>query len=166
MGRIKKINKILKLIISILLCEGAGILGSLFTFPAITLWYIYLNKPIFSPPNYLFGPVWTFLYFLMGVTLYLIWTKKKPSKIEQRNAYVAFFVQLILNVIWSVVFFGFHSPLGGLLIIVILWIAILETIRRVYLVDKLAANLLYPYLAWVSFASVLNLSIVILNPQF
>jgi len=157
-------NKMIKLIISVLLCEGAGLLGSIFTAPAILSWYIYLNKPIFSPPNYLFAPVWTFLYFLMGVTLYLIWTKKKSDKDIRNNAYVAFFLQLILNVIWSVVFFGFRSPLGGLLIIIVLWIAILETIRRVYLVDKLAANLLYPYLMWVSFASVLNLSIVLLNP--
>ncbi|MFA5933484.1 MAG: TspO/MBR family protein [Microgenomates group bacterium] len=156
--------KLLKLISAILLCEGAGILGSVFTFPAISSWYIYLNKPPFNPPNYLFGPVWTILYFLMGLTLYLLWTKKKTDKGIRNNAYVAFFVQLILNVIWSLVFFGLHNLLAGFLIIIILWIAILETIRRINLVDKTAANLLYPYLAWVSFATILNLSIVLLNP--
>ncbi len=147
---------IVKLVSSIILCELAGIIGSFFTISAISNWYIYLNKPSFSPPNYLFGPVWTTLYFLMGVSLYLVWQKKKkvPS---------IFWVQLFLNAIWSILFFGLKSPILGLLDIIFLLIAIVLTVKSFYKSSKAAAFLLLPYLAWVTFATVLNFSIWILN---
>jgi|SRR3989344_4608968 len=144
------------LIFSILLCEGAGILGSFFTVSSIPTWYAALNKPAFSPPNFIFGPVWTLLYLLMGVSLYLVWQKKRVPP--------AFWVQLILNFSWSIIFFGLKNPALAFVNIVALWIAIFLTIKSFYKINKLAGNLLIPYLLWVTFASFLNLSIVILNP--
>lgn len=145
-----------KLIFSIGICLGAGILGSFFTFSAIPTWYQTLNKPSFSPPNWIFGPVWTVLYILMGISLFLVWQKKKVPTI--------FWVQLTLNAFWSIVFFGLRNPLLALVDIAALWIAIVLTIKAFNKINKLAAQLLYPYLAWVSFATILNLAIVLLNP--
>ncbi len=144
-----------KLILSIGLCLGAGILGSFFTTSSIPTWYATLNKPVFSPPNWVFGPVWTILYFLMGISLYLVWTK--------RTVPTVFWIQLILNAAWSIIFFGFKNPTLALIDIVVLWISIFLTIKALYKINKLAGQLLFPYLAWVSFASILNLSIVLLN---
>jgi tryptophan-rich sensory protein len=154
--------KIIPLITSILICESAGIIGSVFTFSAITTWYMHLNKPWFNPPNFLFGPVWTFLYFLMGISLYLVWKKGVKNK-EKRRALMVFAGQLFFNAIWSIVFFGLKSPLGGLFIIIILWLLIIETIRRFYKIDKNSSFLLMPYLVWVTFATILNFSIWVLN---
>lgn len=148
-----------KLFLSISLCLGAGIIGSFFTIsspPAGGLtWYATLNKPSFSPPNWIFGPVWTILYILMGISLYLVWTKKKVPTI--------FWIQLILNTVWSIIFFGMRNPTLALVDIAALWISIFLTIKSFYKINKLAGNLLIPYLIWVSFASILNLSIVLLN---
>ena len=156
--------KLIKLVLSIAICEGAGIIGSVATFPAIPTWYAYLNKPPFSPPNFIFAPVWTILYLLMGISLFLIWqnTSKTLKKAKDESIQV-FAAQLLLNVMWSIAFFGFHSPLAGLIIIIIMWILILETIRKFSKINKTAGFLLYPYLAWVSFASILNFSVWILN---
>ncbi len=151
--------KILRLILAVLLCEGAGILGSLFTISSIPTWYATLNKPFFSPPNSIFGPVWTILYLLMGVALFLIW-ENKGSK---GRALQVFFIQLGLNVLWSLVFFGAHQLLLSLIIIVALWYFIFQTIKAFARINKTASYLLYPYLTWVSFALILNLGIVILN---
>ncbi len=150
-----KVKSWLQLVFSILLCEGAGILGSLFTFSSIPTWYATLNKPVFSPPNFIFGPVWTLLYLLMGISLYLVWQKKKVPFV--------FWIQLLLNAAWSIVFFGLKNPTLAFVNIVALWIAIFITIRAFARVNKTAAYLLYPYLIWVSFASILNLAIVLLN---
>ncbi len=147
--------KIPQLIFSIGICLGVGILGSFFTISAIPTWYVTLNKPFFSPPNWLFAPVWTILYILMGISLYLVWTKKKVSTI--------FWIQLIFNVAWSIIFFGMKNPTLALIDIVALWIAIVLTIKSFSKINKLAGQLLIPYLAWVSFASILNLFIVLLN---
>lgn len=145
-----------KLILSILICQLAGIIGSIFSFSAIPSWYAFLNKPPFNPPNWVFGPVWTVLYTLMGFSAYLIFNKdKKPLKI--------FAVQLVLNAVWSIVFFGLHSIWGGLFFIILLWFSILLTIVTFYKIDKNAAFLLIPYLLWVSFASILNYYLLILN---
>lgn len=144
-----------KLIFSIGICLGAGILGSFFTVSSIPTWYATLNKPFFSPPNWIFAPVWTIIYILMGISLYLVWTKRKVPSV--------FWVQLILNALWSITFFGIRNPALALVDIVALWIAIILTIKAFSKTSKLAANLLYPYLAWVSFATVLNLAIVLLN---
>lgn len=148
-----------KLIFSVAICEGAGLIGSFFTFPAITSWYKFLNKPSFSPPNFLFGPVWTMLYFLMGISLYLIWTSRKKAK----EALFIFWIHLFFNVTWSIAFFGLRSPLLGLTNIVIVWILIVFVTYKFWKINKSAGLLLLPYLAWVSFATVLNYSIWLLN---
>lgn len=155
--------KILKLLISILICQGAGILGSLFTTPYISTWYQQLNKPPFTPPNWLFAPAWTILFLLMGISLYLVWNKGWENK-EVRKAIFIFAIQLILNIFWSFFFFTLKSLLFAFIEIIILWIAILLTIINFQKVSKTAAYLLLPYLFWVSFASVLNFSVLILNP--
>lgn len=150
-----------KLLLSVVICLGAGGLGSVFTTSAIPTWYQTLNKPFFSPPNFIFAPVWTILYILMGISLYLVISEKGGGK-REKTVWI-FAVQLILNVLWSVIFFGMKNPSLALVDIVALWIAIFLTIKSFYKINKLAGQLLFPYLAWVSFASILNLSIVILN---
>lgn len=147
--------KIIKLILSIGFCLSAGILGSFFTVSSIPTWYATLIKPSFSPPNWIFGPVWTTLYILMGISLYLVWKKKKVP--------VIFWIQLILNAVWSMIFFGMRNPAFALVDIAVLWITIFLTIRAFYPISKLAAYLLVPYILWVGFATFLNLFIVILN---
>lgn len=154
--------KIFKLIISILICEGAGVIGSFFTAPAITTWYQTLNKPFFTPPSSIFAPVWIILYFLMGVSLYLVWEKGLNTR-KVKHALLFFGLQLILNVSWSALFFGLHSPLDGLIAIIVLWCLILLTVIYFLKVSKTAGYLLYPYLVWVTFAAFLNLSIYLLN---
>lgn len=148
------------LVLAILLCEGVGILGSFFTVSAIPTWYATLTKPSISPPNFIFGPVWTMLYALMGISLYLVWTSNVKSK---QQALKYFFVQLGLNAMWSIIFFGLKKPGLAFFEIIALWIAIYLTIKAFKKISKMASYLLYPYLAWVSFASILNLSIWILN---
>ncbi len=145
---------------SILLCEIAGLIGAIFTTPSIPAWYASLVKPGFSPPNWLFAPVWTLLYLLMGVSLYLIITAKSKKK---KAAYYLFAVQLALNVLWSILFFGMHAPLYAFMEIVLMWISILATILVFHRISKPAAWLNVPYLLWVAFASALNLAIFILN---
>lgn len=152
----------LKLVISVLICFAAAAIGTVFTTPAIPTWFAALEKPSFAPPNYLFGPVWTVLYFLMGISLYLIWKKGTKAK-KNRDAIFLFGVQLVLNTIWSPVFFGAKNLFLALLIIIFLWIYILKTIAAFAKIDKRAAYLLYPYILWVSFATVLNFSLAVLN---
>jgi translocator protein len=151
-----------KLAISIIGCELVGILGTPFTISAIPTWYATLNKPIFAPPNWIFGPVWTLLYFLMGVSFYLIWKQGWKTK-QTKEARLYFLGQLGLNFIWSPIFFGLRSPLLGLLVIIAMWVLIALTMKKFYPLSKLAFYLLIPYLLWVSFATVLNAAIVILN---
>ena len=155
-------NKFLKYFLSIGICLLAGGLGTFFTFSSIPTWYATLNKPIFSPPNYLFGPVWTILYILMGASLAIIW-QKGLKKRRIREAMFLFGVQLLLNALWSPVFFGAKNLLLGLIIIVLMWISILKTILAFGKINKTASYLLLPYLAWVSFATILNLSFWLLN---
>lgn len=152
-------KKILKFIISILVCQLAGIIGSFFTVNSIKDWYLNLNKPWFNPPNYLFGPVWISLYFLMGISLYLIWISKKDIK----NALRLFFIQLILNALWSILFFGLRLIFVAFLELLLLGIFILIIIIKFYKIDKRSSYLLIPYILWVSFALVLNFSIFVLN---
>jgi translocator protein len=155
-------NKVIKLFLAIIICEAVGILGAIFTTPAIATWYQALNKPSFSPPNYVFGPIWTTLYALMGVSIFLILEKKIKGK-EKNNLIFLFSLQLLLNFLWSVIFFGFHFPLLAFLDIVFLWVSILFLIIKFWKVSKPASYLLMPYLLWVSIASVLNAAIVVLN---
>ncbi|HTK03918.1 MAG TPA: TspO/MBR family protein [Alphaproteobacteria bacterium] len=154
--------KFLKLVSSIAVCLLAGGLGTIFTVSAIPTWYTTLNKPFFSPPNWIFAPVWTTLYVLMGISFYLIWVKGFKTK-KVRDAVSIFAIQLILNTIWSPVFFGYKNIFLALIIIVAMWIFILKTIKAFAKINKLASYLLYPYLAWVSFATVLNFSVWVLN---
>jgi len=146
--------RILKLIVSIAVCELAGAVGSVFTISAIPTWYATLSKPSFNPPNWVFGPAWTILYLLMGVSLYLIWEKGFTK--ESKVAVSIFGVQLALNALWSVVFFGLRSPAYALIVIIALWLAIAVTIIKFYKISRNAAFVLIPYLAWVSFAAILN----------
>lgn len=180
-----KFNNAIKVLISIIICELAGIVGSVFTTPEIKGWYAGLEKPSFSPPNWIFGPVWTILFILMGISLYLVWAEKwqakdsgRMQKIKAWNIYsqklwqgqwskiniiLIFALQLILNIVWSFLFFGMHSPQLAFFEILMLWFTILFTILNFYRVSKLAAYLLVPYIFWVSFAAILNYFIWMLN---
>lgn len=153
-------KKIVKFIVSILLCQMAGIIGVGFTTSAIPVWYDTLIKPSFNPPAWIFGPVWTMLYFLIGLSLFLMWIN--PTKKKQK-AFIFFFIQLFLNAIWSPVFFGLRSTSMGLIVIIFLWIFIVLTMFHFYKISKISAALLVPYFLWVSFASILNFSIWQLN---
>lgn len=152
-------SRILKLIIAVALPLAAGLIGSLVTTPAIPTWYATLIKPSFSPPNWLFGPVWTLLYILMGVALYRVVAKTS----WRHPAIKLFLIHLVLNTFWSIAFFGLKSPLLGFLVILALLTMIAAIIRKFYRLDTIAAYLLIPYLAWVTFATILNLAIWQLN---
>jgi len=155
-------KSILKLIFSIAICQGAGLMGTVFTVSSIENWYNYLNQPSFRPPNWLFGPVWTILYTLMGISLYRVWIKGAKKK-EVRAALKLFAVHLALNASWSIVFFGMRNIPLSLANIIALWILIIMVMIRFYKIDKKASLMLLPYLAWVSFATILNYSIFLLN---
>jgi benzodiazapine receptor len=158
----KTASKIVKLAASIALCQMAGLIGSLFTFPAIPTWYAHLNKPFFSPPNWVFGPVWTILYILMGISFFIIWSSKAKKSVK-KYAVILFLIQLGLNSLWSLIFFGLKNPFLALIEIGVLWLMIYETIIKFAKINQAASRLLCPYLAWVSFASLLNLSVWLLN---
>jgi len=150
----------LKLIISLAIPFVAGGLGSIFTSPNIPTWYATLTKPSFTPPNWLFGPVWTTLYILIGIALYLVWINKAENK---KLAYAFFNGQMILNALWSIVFFGLQDIVGGLAIIILMWLLILGTIVAFYKISKTASLILIPYILWVSLATALNYALMILN---
>jgi len=157
-----KTNNTSKLIIAIIVSELAGIIGSVFTTPSIAGWYSTLVKPSLNPPAWVFGPVWTTLFALMGIAAFLVWKKG----LERRDVKIAlgiFIVQLVINTLWSIIFFGLHSPGGAFVEIIFLWLAILTTIIAFAKISKPAAWLLVPYILWVSFASYLNFMIWILN---
>lgn len=151
-----------KLLASVVACQLAGILGAVFTRAGIPVWYAGLEKPSFSPPNWLFGPAWITLYLLMAVAAYLVWQKGLAHP-GVRAALAAFVVQLLLNALWSPAFFGLRSPLAGAVVIVVLWLAIALTMFLFWKLARPAAWLLLPYLLWVSYASALNISIYLLN---
>ncbi len=157
-----KIPNFLKLIISIVVSELAGIIGSVFTTPSIAGWYAGIIKPSFNPPAWIFGPVWTTLFLLMGIAAFLIWKKGLDRK-DARIALGIFIGQLVLNTLWSILFFGFHSPGGAFIEIIFLWLAIIATIIAFAKISRSAAWLLAPYILWVSFAMYLNYAIWTLN---
>jgi len=157
-----KLNNFSKLVIAIGVSEMAGIVGSFFTVSAIPNWYAGLVKPVLNPPGWVFGPVWTTLYALMGVAAFLIWRHGWEKK-EVKTVLGMFSVQIFLNAIWSIIFFGLHSPIWAFVDIVLLWLAIVWTIVVFYRVSKPAAYLLLPYILWVSFAAYLNYTIWMLN---
>ncbi|MBU4479907.1 tryptophan-rich sensory protein [Patescibacteria group bacterium] len=154
--------KTLKLFLSIIICELAGILGAIAISPALNNWYIDLQKPLWNPPAWVFGPVWTTLYALMGVAFYLIWIKKDKGMAIKKAVYI-FAIQLILNSLWSIIFFGLHNIFLALIEILILSVFIIWTMIEFYKIDKRATYLLIPYILWVCVATVLTLNIWLLN---
>ncbi len=183
-------NNYLKLIISVVVSELAGVFGLIFTTPAVNpstgsgqAWYATLVKPELAPPNWIFAPVWTILFFILGVSLYVVWkndfrvvnpvfTKKAWNKLSERlwtgdlqklNTIAIFSVQYILNILWSFVFFGLHSPGLAFFVLLALWFSIIYLIINFYRISKIAGYLLIPYILWVSFAGYLNYSIWQLN---
>lgn len=158
----KSMGRIIKLVTSILTPLLVGVIGSIFTSAAIPTWYNYLNKPTWNPPSWLFGPVWTTLYILMGVSLFIIWDKGINVK-GGKKALAIFSLQLILNAGWSVIFFGARNPFWSLVEIVLLGATIFWTILVFRRISSLAGYLLIPYLAWVIFATYLNYTILVLN---
>jgi len=158
-----KLINFAKLLLCLCLCLGAGAFGAFFTSAdSLNNWYAGLNKASFTPPSWLFGPVWTTLYIMMAVAAFLIWRKGLANR-SVRLAMICFIVQLLLNALWSPLFFGLHSPLLGLIDIFLLLFAIILTLISFEPVSTPAVLLLVPYLAWVTFAAVLNLSIYFLN---
>lgn len=155
-----------KLLVAILVCEIAGIVPGYLTAGDVSTWYPTLAKPWFTPPSWVFGPVWTILYLLMGIALYLVWHDDDHDGRRvrlRRLALTLFGVQLVLNAAWTLTFFGARSILGGLIVIVALWLAIVATIGSFWRLDRRAALLLVPYLVWVSYATLLNGAIWQLN---
>ncbi|MFA6338636.1 MAG: TspO/MBR family protein [Candidatus Paceibacterota bacterium] len=157
-----QLNNTFKFIIAIVVSELAGIIGSVFTTPSIAGWYAGIVKPALNPPAWVFGPVWTTLFVLMGIAAFLVW-KKGLDRRDVKIALGIFLGQLVLNTLWSIIFFGLHSPGSALVEIVFLWLGILATIVAFYKISKLAAWLLVPYILWVSFAAYLNYAIWSLN---
>lgn len=154
-------QSITKFLFSLSLCFGAALIGSMFTMMSVSTWYAELLKPTFAPPNWLFAPVWNLLYFMMTVAFYLV-LLKSDSKAKKRAVYI-FYAQLLLNVLWSAVFFGLQSPLAGVIVIAVLIATIVLTIKYFKRISPRSALLLYPYLLWVCFASYLNYSLWRLN---
>lgn len=155
-------NNVFKFFVSIIICELAGIVGSLYTFDSIPNWYNYLIKSPLNPPSWIFGPVWTILYILMAISFFLVW-KQGTDRREVKKAVYIFSLQLLLNTLWSILFFGLQSPILGLIEIVFMWSSILWTMIAFYKISKPATWLLLPYILWVSFASYLNFSVWWLN---
>jgi len=156
-----KTKKFFSLIFFIVVCNLAGAMGALLTATGEGSWYMNLVKPSFNPPGWLFGPVWTMLYILMGIAVWMIWQQKKDKKIK--IALNLFWLQLVLNAIWTPVFFGLENTGVALGIIIVLWLVLLVTIIKFWQIKKTVAGLLVPYILWVSFASVLNFAIWWLN---
>jgi tryptophan-rich sensory protein len=156
-------NKTTKILVLVATCLAIGYLSGISTKSSIETWYPKLIKPFFNPPNWIFGPVWSFLYILMGVSGGLIWNKIETEKEAVKSALLFFAIQLALNSLWSFIFFGLNNIFLALIEMVLLWLMIYETYIKFKKIDKLAANLLLPYLSWVSFAMILNASICWLN---
>ncbi len=155
-------QKILKIVLMVVLCVTVGYLSGLVTRESILTWYVTLNKPSFNPPNWVFAPVWTLLYIMMGVAAGMVWTSNSDEQ-TTKKALGFFAIQLGLNALWSCLFFGLHNPLLALIEIILLWLMIFETYNMFKKINKTAGLLLLPYLAWVSFAAILNANIWWLN---
>lgn len=158
-----KMIHVVPMAVSILIAELAGVVGSLFTTPNISIWYGELAKPAWNPPAWVFAPVWTTLFALMGIAAALIWGRRHSDH-RVPGALRAYALSLVLNIGWSAIFFGLHRPGWALVDLIALWVTIMMTIIRFRRMSHRAAGLLVPYLLWVSFAGVLNFSIWRLNP--
>ncbi len=158
-----QINKTTKIIVLVISCLAIGFLSGQVTRDAITTWYPTIIKPSFNPPNWIFGPVWSMLYAMMGVAAGFVWAKIDSNSEVVKKALLFFAIQLALNALWSYLFFGLHNPLLALIEIILLWLMIYEAHSQFKKIDKIAGYLLLPYLAWVGFASILNGSIWWLN---
>lgn len=156
-------QKILRIATVVMTCLAVGYFSSIVTRDNIPTWYTNLEKPSFNPPNWVFAPVWTILYIMMGYAAGRIWNKIDQFEAEVKKGFLFFLIQLALNALWSYLFFGLHNPMLASFEIVLLWLMIYETYLQFKKIDKVAAYLLLPYLAWVSFATVLTFSIWYLN---
>lgn len=151
------------LAMAVLGVEIVGAAGAIFTAQGLGTWYEGLQQPLLAPPNWVFGPVWTALFALLGVSLWLVWRRADSSPRAVRIALVVFAVHFVWNLGWSAVFFGQRDIAGGLAVIGVLWLLILATMRAFDRVDRRAALLLVPYLLWVTFAAYLNYRFWVLN---
>ena len=156
-------NKISRIAIVVIICLAIGYLSGMVTRASITTWYPTLVKPSFNPPNWIFAPVWTSLYVMMGVAAGFIWNQITTQKAAVTKALQFFTIQLVLNALWSYLFFGLHNLMLATIEVVLLWLMIFETYSQFAKINKTASYLMLPYLAWVSFASVLTASIWWLN---
>lgn len=155
-----KITRILTMVVT---CLAIGYLSGMVTRSAIVTWYPTLVKPSFNPPNWIFAPVWSMLFIMMGIAAGLVWNRLEFEKEIVKKALIFFAIQLALNALWSYLFFGLHNPMLAGLEIIVLWLMIYETYIQFAKINKIAGYLFIPYLAWVSFAAVLNASIWWLN---
>lgn len=151
-----------KLVVAIVICETTGIVSGLLTNTKNNLWFDSIQKPSWNPPGYLFGPVWTILFFLMGISLWIVW-KSNSSPYQKFNACLFFATQLLFNFWWTIIFFKFQSPIWAFAEIMVLWLLILLTIFKFAQISKTASWLLVPYISWVTFAALLNYNLWILN---
>lgn len=157
------VNNTLKFIISIFVQVSIGAISGFFTSSNVNTWFVTVTKPDFNPPSWVFAPVWTALYIMIGVALFLVWKNETTSKALKQKAITLFIIQMVLNFLWSFIFFQEHEIGWALVDIVALWIFILATIFAFAPISKTAAWLLVPYISWVSFASMLNFAIWQLN---
>lgn len=156
-------QKTVRIALVVSTCLLVGYLSGMVTQESVKTWFPTLVKPVFNPPSWVFFPVWTILYIMIGVSGGMIWSKLESNQEAVKKAFGIFVIQLALNALWSYLFFGLHNPLLAFIEIIVLWLMIFETFTQFKKIDKVAANLLIPYLAWVSFALVLNGSIWWLN---
>jgi benzodiazapine receptor len=156
-------NKLTRIIIAVIVCLAVGYSSSQVTRTGVETWYPTIVKPVFNPPNWIFAPVWTLLFVLMGIAAGLVWDKIKEQNEAVKKALGFFLIQLVLNAIWSYLFFGLKNPMLALIEIALLWLMIYETYLKFIKINKIAGYLLVPYLAWVAFAGILNASIWWLN---
>jgi translocator protein len=157
-----RLNELPRLILCIIICQLAGVAGSFFTMSSVTNWFPTLIKPSYTPPGWVIGVIWTILFTLMGISLFLVW-REGLEKPDVKMALYIFAAQLVVNILWSWAFFGLQSPLAGLAVIAVLWVLILLTIVKFWPISKWAGGLLLPYILWVSIAAFFNFSIWRLN---
>lgn len=157
------LSKTTKMMVMIVTCVVIGYISGIVTRDSVDTWYGTLVKPVFNPPNWIFAPMWTILYILMGIAAGLVWDKIETQRETVRRALIYFAIQLALNALWSILFFGLHNPMLALIEIILLWLMIYETFVQFNKVNKIAGYLFIPYILWVTFALVLNASIWWLN---